>query len=437
MVHGVKMLIGTGLSLVVSGMAWAECGEYVVERGDTLRTIAIQQYGTDTETQRLFETNRDVIGDNMDLIEIGQVLRLPCAGASASMADAGADTGPIDTTSSFATLKLGSAMPEDAAAMGDDVEYIVEDMTQMPMNSAEPSLEMALEMAERMAAEDGHGAAEMRQGQMQTAGLTDVSDRNEVSMVEEAVYAAPADDGMLHLLTGGPFPPFVDEAREAGGMMPHLVEAALYKTPGQASFDISFVNDQAALLGTVMPRGGFDLTFPWIYPNCESNLLDERSLSLCRNYLASDPIYEMVTEFYTLATSPRAGALVAADLNGASVCRVAGAPVFDLEAIGLLPDNIALVRGGSPAECLKWLDEGAVDVASMDGSVARTLIQTIGISQPLVVLDRFTRVETLHVLALKSDPMAEAKLAAFNAGLLRISESGEWFEIVNKHINVQ
>lgn len=216
--------------------------------------------------------------------------------------------------------------------------------------------------------------------------------------------------------------------------MPHLVEVAYSKAPEHPEFDIAYVNDRNAHLTTIMPRGGFDLTFPWPYPDCSRTELDAEALNICQNYLASDPIYEMVTEYYSRADSRFAGALVASDLFGASICRPTGMPIVDLESLRLLPDKVTLVRGASPSECLRRLDEGMVDVASMDSSIARTLIQSIGIRQPLVVLERFTRVETLHVLAPKTDPMAQEKLASFNQGLLRISESGEWFEIVNRHI---
>lgn len=416
--------------MAATGEARAGCGEHVVQRGDTLRTIAIQYFGTDTETQRLFEMNRAVIGDNIDLIEVGQVLRLPCPGGALGNGPDMAADAPVDGTRSFAALKLGAMMPEMSPAMESTaetgIEYVIEEA---PGHDA-PSLDRALELAERMSADTGTDAAE-------AMPMPKPMPDTDLSMVEDAVYAPPEDDGVLYLLTGGPFPPFVDTTREAGGLIPHLVEAALSNTPEPVGFEIGFVNDQAALLATIMPRGGFDLTFPWFYPDCSRTGLDEAALNMCQTYLASDPVYEMVTEFYTRADSPRAGALVAADLNGATLCRPVGAPVSDLEAIGLLPDSIDLVRGASPSECLRRLDEGMVDVASMDGSVARTLIQSIGITQPLVVLDRFTRVETLHVLAPRSDPRAQDKLDAFNAGLFRISESGEWFEIVNKHINVQ
>ena len=51
---------------------------YVVVRGDSLSRIALQQYGTASQWQRIYEANRDRIKDP-DLIYPGQELRIPAA----------------------------------------------------------------------------------------------------------------------------------------------------------------------------------------------------------------------------------------------------------------------------------------------------------------------------------------------------------------------
>lgn len=52
-------------------------GEYVVRAGDTLSRIARRIY-TDDDTGRFYEINRDRIGANPNLIEVGMQLRIPC-----------------------------------------------------------------------------------------------------------------------------------------------------------------------------------------------------------------------------------------------------------------------------------------------------------------------------------------------------------------------
>jgi nucleoid-associated protein YgaU len=51
--------------------------EYVVQAGDTLRTIAAQQYGDPTLWQRVYQANMDVIGNNPDALQPGMRLRIP------------------------------------------------------------------------------------------------------------------------------------------------------------------------------------------------------------------------------------------------------------------------------------------------------------------------------------------------------------------------
>ena len=67
------------LNLEVGGAGWGEGGggeeqTYTVESGDTLSKIG-QHHGVSWHA--IHEANRDVIGDNPDLIKPGQKLRIP------------------------------------------------------------------------------------------------------------------------------------------------------------------------------------------------------------------------------------------------------------------------------------------------------------------------------------------------------------------------
>lgn len=50
---------------------------YTVASGDSLSKIARDHYGDGTKWQEIYEANKDLIGNNPDLIEVGQVLILP------------------------------------------------------------------------------------------------------------------------------------------------------------------------------------------------------------------------------------------------------------------------------------------------------------------------------------------------------------------------
>ncbi len=50
---------------------------YTVQEGDTLSSIAEQFYGDANEWQKIYDANRDVIGDDPDQIAVGIQLAIP------------------------------------------------------------------------------------------------------------------------------------------------------------------------------------------------------------------------------------------------------------------------------------------------------------------------------------------------------------------------
>jgi nucleoid-associated protein YgaU len=52
---------------------------YTVKKGDSLSKIAKRIYGDAQQWRRIYEANREIIGDNPDLIHPGQALKLPPA----------------------------------------------------------------------------------------------------------------------------------------------------------------------------------------------------------------------------------------------------------------------------------------------------------------------------------------------------------------------
>ena len=66
------------LSTGVAGATQEAAGtEYVVQPGDTLQSIAEQQYGDAGLWPRIYDANRDAIGSNPDALVAGTKLQLP------------------------------------------------------------------------------------------------------------------------------------------------------------------------------------------------------------------------------------------------------------------------------------------------------------------------------------------------------------------------
>jgi nucleoid-associated protein YgaU len=51
--------------------------EHTVVSGDNLYAIARKYYGADTNWKKIYEANKELIGDNPSLIRPGQLLRIP------------------------------------------------------------------------------------------------------------------------------------------------------------------------------------------------------------------------------------------------------------------------------------------------------------------------------------------------------------------------
>ena len=141
-----------------------------------------------------------------------------------------------------------------------------------------------------------------------------------------------------------------------------------------------------------------------------------------------------MTEFYARADSAYAGALVLTDLAGARLCRPAGYSPSDLIRMGLLPGRVQLIAAPDSETCLKMLDRGEVDVASMDASVTRALVLRVPFDNPLVVLEPLTRINGLRALALRDDPQGLVAISLLNTGLEKLSASGAWYNLVQSYM---
>lgn len=246
--------------------------------------------------------------------------------------------------------------------------------------------------------------------------------------------SAPPPDAAseFYLIAGGPFAPYVDAGRPGGGLAVALMRAAFDVVPG-ARATLGTVDDRSAHLDVILPRGGFQISFPWVYPDCARPDLTAAEQRLCTDYVASDSLYEQMTEFYARADGPWSQTNTPDALRGATLCRPRGYPTDDLERLGLVPGGITLMRAPTPLDCLRAVDSQQVDVASMDARLTRALVAQDGLRNPLVVLEAFTHIDSLRAIARRDDPRGQAAIKSFNEGLAQLAESGQWFEIVERH----
>lgn len=415
------------------------CGQpYAVARGDTLRSISRRVYGHDGYGP-ILEANRGVIR-NPDRLEIGWILDIPCPGSGAPAAtrsagvpdaapaaprDAGADEGgtrraampagvlapePVPGTAPAAEPAPGSApgsAPESASGSGPEP-------APEPLATATPR-PSALEDAK----ENGG------------AGLAPCAPPEGLTCFE----VLPPLSHQLRFLTGGDFAPFAGAELEQGGMITELVTRALTLADPARDFRVDHVNDWNAHLTVLMPTGVFDLGFPWFKPDCTREFLSEDARLRCTEYDFSHPVYEVVIGTYVRAdNADLVTARAPAALVGLTLCRPLGLFTFDLEQEGLVPPAVALERPGRPDDCFRMLAAGEVDAVTLPVPAGESTIAALMLSGRVVEAPDLATIHTMHVVAHRSNPFGRPYLTLINRGLRQMAESGEWFEIVSRHL---
>ncbi|MBD3625947.1 MAG: transporter substrate-binding domain-containing protein [Rhodobacteraceae bacterium] len=323
------------------------CGEiYSVQRGDTLHRISRRAYGNDDGWRLIFSVNREIIGANPSLIEIGQPLTIPCLEKEVAEPTTGTETIRRETT-------------------------------------AEP--------------------------------------------------LPPPLKGGIRFVTASDWAPFSSEEQEQGGMMTEVVNAAMSKVRPAGDYQIDFINDWGAHLQPLLTDNAYDFGFPWFRPNCDViEKLGEGSKFRCNNLFWSEPIYEQIIGFYT--TTEFDTPLSHSDLFGSRLCRPEGYSIFMLEERDLVAPNVTLMMPVDPSDCFDALLAGDADVVALAEDVARGIISDLDGGDRVVKQDALDAIATLHVVISKNNPNAQAYLELLNEGINELKDSGEWFEIVRRHL---
>ncbi|MCG3266372.1 LysM peptidoglycan-binding domain-containing protein [Yoonia sp. I 8.24] len=325
--------------------AQEQCATYTVVRGDVLSSIA-RRADVRGGYQALYNANTDIL-PSPNLLEVGQVLKIPCADGSLPL-----------------TLSVAA-----------------------PAVSTAPTLQ------------------------------PDSLDRP------------------LRLVTSSGYAPFTDESLPGGGLFTQMVRRSLELGNEEQAFDIMFVNDWGSHLEVLLPSGAIDMAFPWYRPDCSKlENLSAPNAVRCTDFNHSEPFYDALVGYYTLAGSAYENADTYEDLYGARLCRPEVWFTFDLEAEALVAPNIELIQAETQAACWDLLREGEVDVVTYDALPAEEDADNAGMTDVVVDLPELTSQQTLHVFVSKTNPNGDAYMDIINAGLEDLRLSGEWFEIVREGI---
>ncbi|WP_052245291.1 transporter substrate-binding domain-containing protein [Halocynthiibacter namhaensis] len=408
-----------------SVFAQQACEPYEIRRGDSLRKLSLSVYGT-KDYGIIYDANRDVIGANPNVILVGTVLQLPCDPHGHGNAVVSVDT-------SEQTLVITNRAQVQADAM------VLEAETRAAVARAEAAEMAAHAESEILAAQEAAAAAvaaaEAEVAQARADAFAAVEAATSLATPEplEAVKTR-----QIVLITGGDYPPYTDENLPDRGLYTKLVETAFLRADPEQPYKIQFVNDWNSHLDLLMPSLAFDATFPWARPDCEHmEMLADSDRNRCKSYNFSNPFYEVVDGYYSLAGSGYEDARSYDAFAGTVICRPEGYSLSNMSKAGLVEPVITLIRPVSVAACFEALRDGEVNIVALDVQVATDIIADLDMEFTAIENPNLLEVKSLNVMTHVDNPEGQAVLDTLNRGLSIMQNSGEWRDIVSTALKYQ
>ncbi len=260
------------------------------------------------------------------------------------------------------------------------------------------------------------------------------ADASAITAVETTDSLPAPEIDVIRVVAGGNWAPFLNEDQEQGGMITEIVNVALANAAGTPDYRIDFINDWGAHLTPLVSDHRYDFSLAWFRPNCEIvDRLSDDSKFRCNNLMWSETLFEQVFGYYT-----RTGEATPADYSdmfGKTICRPAGYSTFMIEEHDLVEPNVTLVRAEKPQECFVGLAEGRYDVVALATDTAEGIISSEGLTESITYNEGLSQVLTLHAVTSNTNPNAEANLTALDDSLRQMKSTGEWFNIVRRHLS--
>ena len=374
-----SLCVGCTAAFLSGGAVHAQnaCTTYTVVAGDNLRFIARSAYGDADLFRVIYNANIDVIGQKADLITIGAKLMIPC-----------------DPNNPSAT----ATAPQDAS------------LTASVVDPATLPLEVAPELS------------------VDTSSAVVV----EASAAPETAPATAPAPLPVRMVTGNGYAPFTDETLPGGGMFTQLVEMAIFRADPAIPYSMTFINDWQAHIDALLPSQAYDLSFPWIKPDCTgAKMLSPGDQARCDNFVFSAPFYEIVDGFFARPNSDLISATNFSAFKGKRICRPDGFTTGVLDQVGLGMSDIDLIRPSEATDCFEALAAGKVDLVSIDAEVGDSAIALLGLTGQFTQNPHLMSLQSLHVIAHKSNARAVETVVQLDSGLVEMYESGEWYDIVS------
>ncbi|MGB1010985.1 MAG: LysM peptidoglycan-binding domain-containing protein [Thiolinea sp.] len=367
---------------------------YTVSSGDTLGEIAERAYDSSAKYNLIYYANKNVLKSGAAVIRIGQKLRIPC--------------------------------------FNDEEETVDSKETQTEKQTADAEKAETSETVTAVKAETQESAKNS------VTGATTETTTQEPAKAEVTTLASKpvssASTGLVQsrrrvdLLTAGDYAPFTDPDLPGGGLVTELLESAM-KT-SDITYRLNWINDWSAHLDPLLSEKKYDIGFPWLNPGCP-----ESDSPRC-NFLFSKPVFELLIVLFTRAEQPLKF-VEDGDILGKTLCRPTGYFTHDLDNNGrnwLKEGKITLEQPKNVKDCFELLVEGKVDAVAINDFTGREFIAKLGIKDKVVPLERELSIEGLHALVHKTHPRATILINRINRGLEKLHVSGQYDEIMDRHL---
>lgn len=241
-----------------------------------------------------------------------------------------------------------------------------------------------------------------------------------VEPAPEQADLAPGEP--VRLLTGSGFAPFVHRDMPGGGAVTEIVSLAIAHADPGRSYEITWENNWTRHLTEMLPAGTHDIAFPWQKPDCGRPAnLDEMERQNCSTLVFSRPVYRIAIGYYVRTDGPAANYFDHAQMIGSTICRPWTYRTGDMAAVGLDESRVKLVRAPDVEGCLRMLDEGTADVASLSVEAADPVLAG---RSDIVRLDKMNTEQTLHAVTVNSSERGLAALALIDRGIEDLQNAG-------------
>lgn len=394
--------ISTASAFTATAQSQDICATHTVVSGDTLRDIAQRTYGSPRDYRYIYEANRKALGLSPHAIRVGMVLELPCIG------DLGHTPTPAPTQ---VTISEPIPKPKPAPAPVP---------TPAPAPVAPPEIAVVQVPVEA------------------TPTPPPVTETSVFTLTPLPQVETTPDFEGIKIVGFTDNPPYSDPGLTDGGLISKILQTALMRGEATKIAAPTFISSPAFGLTTSVLPDVFQLSFPWMLPNCD--LVDDNPdiRDLCENYTFSAPIFEAQMAMFVLSDGPFANAKTEKDIVGARLCRPASMNTYDLLEDGSLQPAIALETAAEIANCFADLHNDIVDIVSVNGLTADMYFTgSDEHSSTIVELSDLATNHTLHAITRKDDIIGNIALAQLNTGLWDMFATGEWGKTAKDYLTAQ